>query len=101
MTRPSSLYQLQHANETSSYQSYPDYVDLRDPNRSFDNLMAFTVDEVGLDKGKGDPSEVWIEEASGNYFDALGLQPYLGHFFHASDEHGPNSAPEIVLSYEY
>ncbi len=40
-------------------------------------------------------------EASGNYFDALGIQPYLGRFFHGSDEHGPNSAPYIVLSYAY
>jgi predicted permease len=96
-----SLYQLQHANETSSYESYPDYIDLRDRNRSFDNVMAFNADEVGLDTGEGDPSEVWIEEASGNYFDALGLEPYLGHFYHASDEHGANSAPYIVLSYEY
>ena len=29
------------------------------------------------------------------------IQPYLGRFFHASDEHGPNSAPYIVLSYAY
>ncbi len=38
---------------------------------------------------------------SGNYFDALRIQPYLGRFFHASDERGPNSAPYIVLSYAY
>jgi predicted permease len=101
VAHPNSLYQLQRANEASSYQSYPDYIDLRDRNRSFDNVMAFTADEVGLDSGQGDPSEVWIEEASGNYFDALGLEPYLGHFYHASDEHGANSAPYIVLSYEY
>lgn len=42
-----------------------------------------------------------MEPASGNYFDALGLQPYLGRFFHSSDERGPNSAPYIVLTYAY
>ena len=101
VAHPDSLYQLEHANETSAAQSYPDYLDLRDRNHSFNGLMAYNVDEVGLDTGEGDPTEAWIEEASGNYFDALGLQPYLGHFFHASDEHGVNSAPDIVLSYEY
>jgi predicted permease len=39
--------------------------------------------------------------ASGNYFDALGVQPYLGRLFHASDEKGMNSAPYVVLSYAY
>jgi predicted permease len=100
VAHPNSLYELQHGNEASAYQSYPDYLDLRNRNRSFDNLIAYTADEVGLDAG-GDPSEVWVEEATGNYFDALGLQPYLGHFFHAADEHGANSAPYIVLSYDY
>jgi predicted permease len=100
VSRPESLYQLQHGDEASAYQSYPDYIDLRDRNHSFDGLVAYTIDEVGLDAG-GDATEVWVEEASGNYFDALGLQPYLGHFFHAADEHGANSAPYIVLSYEY
>ncbi|HEX8811913.1 MAG TPA: ABC transporter permease, partial [Terracidiphilus sp.] len=36
---------------------------------------------------------------SANYFDALGIQPYLGRFIHASEEHGKNSMAEIVLSY--
>jgi predicted permease len=98
--QPESLYELQHGNEASSYQSYPDYLDLRDRNRSFDGLIAYAADEVGLEAG-GDPTEVWTVEATGNYFDALGIQPYLGQFFHAVDEHGPNSAPYIVLSYDY
>jgi predicted permease len=38
---------------------------------------------------------------TGNYFDALGIQPYLGRFFHGADEHGPNSVPYIVLTYAY
>jgi len=38
---------------------------------------------------------------SGNYFDVLGIRPHLGRFFHLSDEHGPGSAPYIVLTYAY
>src|SRR5271155_2893621 len=95
-----SLYGIQYGNEASSYQSYPDYLDLRDRNRSFDDLAAYDAAQVGLDAGE-DPSRVWIFLASGNYFDVLRLQPFLGRFFHASDEHGPNSAPYIVLSYSY
>ena len=83
-----------------SYQSYPDYVDLRDRNHSFDGLAAYNITAVGLDTGK-DPSRAWLYEVSGNYFDVLGIQPYLGRFIHGSDEHGPNSAPYIVLTWAY
>jgi predicted permease len=84
----------------NGYQSYPDYLDLRDRNRTFDGLAAYNIDQAGLDTGEN-PSRVWVEELSGNYFDVLRIQPYLGRFFHGSDEHGPNSAPYIVLTYAY
>jgi hypothetical protein len=32
----------------NEYESYPDYLDLRDRNRSFDSLAAYTVDQAGL-----------------------------------------------------
>jgi predicted permease len=95
-----SLYGIQHGNEASSYQSYPDYLDLRDRNRSFDDLAAYDAAQVGLDNGEN-TARAWVLLASGNYFDELRLQPFLGRFFHASDEHGPNSAPYIVLAYDY
>jgi predicted permease len=95
-----SLYGIQHGNEDSSFQSYPDYLDLRDRNRSFDDIAAYDAAQVGLEAGD-DPSRTWIFLASGNYFDVLRVQPFLGRFFHAADEHGPNSAPFIVLSYSY
>jgi predicted permease len=93
-----SLYSIERDHLVM--ESYPNYLDLRDRNRSFDGLAAFTVDQPALDTGQG-PSLVWGVEASGNYFDVLGIQPYLGRFFHGSDEHGPNSASYIVLSYAY
>ena len=81
-------------------QSYPDYVDVRDRSRGFDGVLAFTVAAAGLDNGHGS-SQAWLYEASGNYFDVLGIQPYLGRFFHGSDERGPDSAPYVVVSYAY
>jgi predicted permease len=82
------------------FQSYPNYLDLRDRNRSFDDLAAFNFVFVGLDMGK-DPSTATGFAATGNYFEVLRIQPYVGRFFHSSDEHGPNSAPFLVLSYAY
>src|SRR5271170_2896687 len=95
-----SLYGIWRTTTRDMAQSYPDYLDLRDWNRSFDGLAAYNAVVAGLDTG-GDPFRSFIEEASGNYFDALRLQPFLGQFFHSSDERGPNSAPYIVLTYAF
>ncbi|KAA6459833.1 ABC transporter permease [Acidobacteria bacterium AB60] len=95
-----TLYMLQHGDEASSYQSYPDYLDLRNRNHSIEDLVAWGADVASLDSG-GDPSLIWMESTTGNYFDALKLKPYLGRYFHASDEHGMNSAPYVVLTYSY
>ncbi|HLW54484.1 MAG TPA: ABC transporter permease [Candidatus Angelobacter sp.] len=95
-----SLYGIERASDHSALESYPNYLDLRDRNRSFEALAAFDVTNPALDTGQG-ASLFWAIETSGNYFDALHIEPYLGRFFHASDEHGPNSAPYIVLSYPF
>jgi predicted permease len=63
-------------------------------------LAAFKFAFVGFDTGN-DPSLAAGYSTTGNYFDVARVQPYLGRFFHASDERGPNSAPYIVLSYKY
>ena len=80
--------------------SYPDYLDFRDRNRTFDGLAIMNINAAGLDNGDT-PSRAWVIETSGNYFDVLGVQAQLGRVFHAADEHGPNSAPYIVLTYAY
>ena len=94
-----SLYGIEHGSDYG-FQSYPDYLDLRDRNRSFESLAAFTATEAGMDIGT-EPSRVFGYQTTGNYFDTLGIQPYLGRFFHSSDERGVNSAPYIVLSYAW
>jgi predicted permease len=87
--------------DTPVWQSYPNYLDLRDRNRSFEDLAAFNmVLGVGMDLGN-DPANTNGFAITGNYFDVLGVHPWLGRFFHASDEHGANSAPFVVLTYAY
>src|SRR5258708_37199446 len=94
-----TLYGTEYGLDTG-FQSYPNYLDLRDRNRSFDGLAAFTFAFVGMDTGEN-PSRASGYAASGNYFVVLRIQPYLGRFFHSSDEHGRNSAPYLVLCYAY
>jgi predicted permease len=93
-----NLYMVQRFQYPS--QSVPDYRDLRDRNHSFESLISYNIiGPSGMDTGGGNPTTVWPYLASGNYFDALGIHPYLGRFYHAADEHGANSAPYAVLSY--
>lgn len=87
-----SLYLVQHGTDNSTAQSYPDYIDLRDRNHSFDGLTGYGITQVAFNAGEGS-SLIWGVEATSNYFDALRIQPYLGRFFHDSDDRGPNSAP--------
>jgi len=100
-----SLYMVQRVFEgsmPSPSQSYPDYQDLRDRNRSFSSMTTYAIEGgVGLDMGGGNPLVVWPYLVGSNYFDTIGIQPYLGRFFHAADEHGVNSMPVIVLNYDF
>jgi len=98
-----NLYTVQraYAKGNTPSQSYLDYLDLRDRNHTFESLMTYMIiGPVGVDTG-GTPSTAWPYLVSGNYFDGLDIHPYLGRFFHASDEKGMNSAPYVVLSYSY
>jgi hypothetical protein len=95
---PETLFMLEraHGSDTFPSESYPDYRDLRDRNRSFDSLVLYNImGGVGLDIGRGNPSVVWPYTVSGNYFDALGIQPYLGRFIHASKNMGRTACPRL------
>jgi predicted permease len=89
-----------HYGDGSGFQSYPNYVDLRNRNHSFEDVACFNFAFAGFDPGH-DPSNSTGFAVSGNYFDVLRVQPRLGRLFHASDERGQNSAPYVVLSYAY
>jgi predicted permease len=79
--------------------SYRDYVDLRDQNRSLASLMVFSLWQMDL-TGNDQPRRVWGEFASANYFDTLGVRPFLGRTFLPVEGTSPGGAPVVVLSYE-
>jgi len=100
-----SVYQVQRVFQGSTLSpdvAYPDYLDLRDRNRSFSSLAMYNIiGPVGVKTGSGIPSTAWPYLVSGNYFPTMGVEPYLGRFFTQADERGDNSIPDIVLSYAY
>src|SRR5580658_813795 len=97
VANPERLVQVVHPQQGYESQSYPDYVDFKTRNTAFSDMAAYRLGFAGLSAG-GAAQKYMVYEVSGNYFDMLGVQPALGRFFHQSDEHGPNSAPYVVLS---
>jgi predicted permease len=100
VSEPQSLYNIEHQKHGYYSQSYPDYLDYRDRNSTFSGMAAYDMASVAIRIGKT-ATKNFGYLASGNYFDTLGVQPALGRFFHANDEHGTGSAPYIVLSYDF
>src|SRR5665213_1792020 len=98
---PSSLYQIRHRQWTQGKlltTSYPTFEDLQRRNATFSGMVAIYAYSDASISWRNTVTSVHGDEVSGNYFDLLGAQPALGRFFHAADEHGPGSAPYIVLS---
>jgi predicted permease len=77
--------------------SYPNYVDFRDSNSSFSILAADRLMTTNLSLHPRDNAYVAGYEATGNYFEALGVKPELGRFF-GPDDDKPGAHPVVVLS---
>lgn len=101
------LVEIAQKDQGNLSHSYPDFVDLRARNTTFDDLATYRMGSVGLSAADASSSvgwsstsaqPIWTYEISSNFFDMLGVQPALGRFFHPSDEHGPGSMPYVVLS---
>jgi len=87
-------------NDDALYYSYPMYRDLRDRNSVFTNLIATAWAQVGI-QWHNQPDLANAELVSGNYFEALGVQPALGRLFEQSDDVAPEASPLVVLSFDY
>jgi predicted permease len=79
--------------------SYPNYVDFRDRNSVFSDLMACHLNAANLSIQARENFRIWGYEVSGNYFEGLGIKPALGRFFGPSEDTKPGANPVIVLSY--
>jgi predicted permease len=98
---PQSLYQMRHMQWTIGRlltTSYPAFEDFRQRNTTFSEMAGVYGYSHARLRWRNAVRSVRGDEVTGNYFDLLGVQPELGQFFHAADEHGPESAPYVVLS---
>ena len=83
---------------TDENSMYPaDYEVIRERSTSFAQLAAHSGRDANL-TGQGDPERVYAERVTTNFFDVVGVQPFLGRAF--SQEEGiPGHDQEVVLSY--
>jgi predicted permease len=86
--------------------SYPNYVDLREQNKSFSDLCASKETSAGISSGEsrnsGDSERaevVWGELVSSNYFDVMGVKPVLGRGILPEENLTPNAHPVTVISH--
>jgi predicted permease len=98
---PQNLYQLRLKPWTSFKlltTSYPAYGDLSRRNTTFSGMAGIDGFAEATLRWGNTVKSVTGYAVTGNYFDLLGVQPEVGRFIHEGDEHGPNSAPYVVLS---
>ncbi|HKD07579.1 MAG TPA: ABC transporter permease [Bryobacteraceae bacterium] len=98
---PQSLYQIRHRQWMIGRlltTSYPAFEDFRQRNVTFSGMAAVYGYSRASLRWRNAVRDVAGDEVSGNYFDLLGVRPQIGRFFHGADEHGPGSAPYVVLS---
>ncbi len=84
--------------------SYPMYKDLRDqlttPAGVLSGLVAKADFPVSL-TSRGQTERAHSELVSGNYFEVLGVQPFIGRTLQPSDTASDDGIPVVVLGYGY
>ena len=78
--------------------SYPDFVDLRANSKSFSGMIAEHQDYISI-TGSGKPERIYGELTSADFFEVLGVQPYLGRTLISTRANERAGAPIAVLSY--
>ncbi len=78
--------------------SYPEYLDVRDSNRSFDSLAAVQVLRAGLARDANTQPELRMGfAATANFFEAFRVVPRLGRGFRPEENEVPRRDAVVVL----
>jgi predicted permease len=80
--------------------SYLDFRDLRAQTETMYGMLAYNLAILGLEAaGRAEP--IVISEVSGNFFQALGLEPAAGRLPFGEQAEKPGAEPVMVLGYAY
>src|SRR5436309_14913763 len=99
---PERLIILQERNAGGGLQdaSYLNFADWRSQSASFESMAAQREGESFNFSGLGEPERLQGQIVSANFFQTLGIRPFLGRNFVAEDDR-PGSVPVTILSYGF
>ena len=92
------VYGTLHQGADYTIQSYLNYKDYRERNNVFSSLMSYRFAPMSVSHDNRN-ERVWGYLVSGNYFDTLGIQPFLGRYFLPEEDRTPDSHPVAVITY--
>jgi predicted permease len=99
---PGQLVQFDRANlerEGMTSFPFPFYSDLRDGNEVFSDLLCMSFVSTGMRQEAG-IERLRGQLVSGNFFQALGIQPHAGRLVAPEDDNAA-AAPVVVLSHRF
>jgi predicted permease len=89
---------LARTDQTYPIFSYPEVRDVRDGNTVFSGVAAWCIDNFGLE-ANGVTRPVWGDTVSGQYFEVVGIKPFLGRLLQRADDDHPGASEVAVLSW--
>lgn len=101
VTHQERMYALVGSVPGGTYNPDISWLDFLDLQRNCKLVESFIADEItGASLGIGNHSETATGSiVSANYFDALGVHPFLGRGFQPGEDIGRNAHPVVVISY--
>jgi putative ABC transport system permease protein len=79
--------------------SHLNYIDYRDKNEAFSDILAYTFAGVSYSSPGGESKNLAAQVVSGNYFDVLGVKAQHGRTFLPDEDKTPGTHPVVVLSH--
>jgi predicted permease len=100
-SRVLEVYTVDHLTKDTSNlgrtgSSWANFMDVRDQNQAFSGIAAYTFANVSI-TGRGEPKPETAQLVTANYFDVLGVKPFLGRAFFPEEDQ--KATPVAVLSY--
>jgi predicted permease len=95
---PDRVMTLARTDQVYPIFSYPEVRDVRDGNTVFSAVAAYTIQSFGLE-ANGVTRPVWGFPVSGQYFEVVGIKPFLGRLLRRADDDHPGASEVAVLSW--